>query len=263
MAATVENIVRIAALAAASTNDLLLWSSPWVVSPCSCAKRNATVATLPTAVTTGIIYGIAEPLFTSLLVWVSVPPWLLVLALQLLHGFGGVLGPLCMIIMLHAGEQRASESSKSSDEVSTDADRVTTVTRWKFVLPYLFAVQTSAASNAALLLWVQSFGASSRPGSSLYLSISDLCALGAVVAARYGDYNIAETCHRAQYLGHRGWTYGKHQLRSLALLVAVRMAMRLVLGMSVFLAFFPGDPDLLFGSHRWQWMRDLTGNDLQ
>lgn len=260
MIESIESAVWLAALTVAVANETVLPFNQWIISPCINPHASGPVTRLPSATTTSVLYAISEPLYTAALVWLAAPPWWLVLALQLVHCHVGAWGTLIMKEMLRAGTS-PDYSAEDKYDAPLDRDRAS---RWPCVLLYHLAVQTSAASNAAVLLWLQSFGASSRPQQSTHLAISDLCALGAVIIARYADYSIANVCHRAQYLGQRrGRHLVRHSLCCLAMLLLGRAAMRWVLGMSVVLGRYPGDSELLFGSHRWQWIRDSTGNDLQ
>jgi hypothetical protein len=243
-------------------NEILLFSGQWVVSPSTCSNRNAPANVLPSALITSLVYGVVEPLYTALLVWASTPPWLLVYALKIYYFIVAGFATLIMGSLISPPTAESTQLSKDGTHGTPSPGRTNKWTKLFFVSPYHLALQLLAASNAALVLYLQSFGATSRPGGTTMI-VLDCCALSTILMGAYIDYHFGSFCLRATYLGQYGWRYAKDQLICLAVVIVSRMIMRYLLGMSLFLAQYPGGPDVLFGSDRWQWIRDITGTDIQ
>jgi hypothetical protein len=49
-------------------NEILLLLGQWVMSPSTCSNKYDVANTLPSALVTSLVYGVAEPLYTALLV---------------------------------------------------------------------------------------------------------------------------------------------------------------------------------------------------
>ena len=243
-------------------NEILQFSGQWVISPSTCSRKSAPANVLPSAIITSLVYGVVEPLYTALLVWASTPPWLLVYAFNIYYFIVAGYGTLIMGSLITSPTTESTTVSKDSTHGTSSRGRTIKWTKLFFVSPYHLALQLLAASNAALLLYLQSFGAASRPGDTTMIAL-DCCALGTISMGAYMDYHFGWFCLRATYLGQYGWKYAKDQLICLAVVIVSRMIIRYLLGMSLFLAQYPEGPDVLFGSNRWQWIRDITGADIR
>jgi hypothetical protein len=187
---------------------------------------------------------------------------MLVYALKIYYFIVAGFGSIFMVQLIPFATEESTQPSKDDIHGTSSPGRTTRWARLFIVLPYHFALQLLAASNAALLLYLQSLGAASRPGSTTMIFM-DCCALATILMGAYSDYHFGSLCQRATYLGQYGWTYAKDQLICLAVVIVSRMIMRYSLGMSLFLAQYPEGPDVLFGSDRWQWIRSITGTDIQ
>ena len=175
-------------------------------------------------------YAIAEPIVVLVLRASGIPPWILTLGL----------GPFCAsaaFIFVLARDPELPEyiSSAKDKEESSDFTQRHQVKSAVALLPCVFA---SALTNAALLLFGQSLYASWIQQRYYITYILGPWAIVVSLVCRYSEYVIYKGTGRPVELQElcRSSVWGPAVL-CLALLFAVRMIMRMIVGVEPFLAF--------------------------
>jgi len=252
--------------------ELSLIFSTWLISlPANPEHRPQDALSRQTIRTA--LYAISEPVYTQLLLRVTLAPPLLALGISTIHlmmstsfvdSVNIVLAQLIpksssSVTISHAEKsqpalkpQDQSPSHERVDEIRAEYNRMCSAFEYVYT-------QTSAASNASLLILGQYLLVANEDNSSTPIWLSAF-AFAFFLVSRMADYSMASVTERSLFLGQRGLTSDTwRQIQLLVVYHVVRTVARLSLGMgSLGMLEKTAAIERIFRPGRDAWWQDLV-----
>lgn len=242
-------VLKILACGFAFLNELALLSSPWICAP-SPAPRGAGVIRMPSPAFTSIAYAIAEPLLVAFIASNGIFAWIpLMLSVQHLW-FGALAGVYLIHLTKDCFSIQPAEISSSKiaapeahekRDVERQPSELASKRVWRpavqMYIATLFPVLTAASSNGTLLLFISDLGIYvSDKNADLLLWLS-YAALVCYVASRMADVQLSQLSSRKWLWQYETLDDLRTNVVFLALLMSVKISMRMLLGHDAFPLF--------------------------
>lgn len=255
--------------------ELTLIFSTWIVSlPAKPEHRSQNAFSIQLLRTA--LYAISEPVYILLLLRTTLAPPILVIGTSCIYLGMATSFTSSMNVALAKSIHGASSSSMTVPETEKPqttpqlreqpmdpeltSESRSEIDRLFPVFEYVFT-QTSAASNASLLLLGQYLAVTNEEDSSTTMWLS-IFALTFFLISRMVDYSIASLTQRPLFLGQRGLAADTwRQIQLLVVYFVVRTAVRLTLGMSSLGVFENAEViEQLFKPGRDAWLQNFVLN---
>ena len=224
---------------ASGLTELSLVFSTWIISLPAYSEHRSQGTVSRQALATAL-YAISEPIYTSLLLRVALAPPILVIGTSTIHLTTSTLFTDSLKVVLaksiHASDSSGTVShvEKLQSEQPLDSENVNEIRAEYYRICWVFEyalAQTSAASNASLLLLDQYLLVANEDNSSTPMWLSAF-GFAFFLISRMADYSMASVIQRPLFLGQRGLIADTwRQVQLLIFYLMVRIAVRLALGM--------------------------------
>lgn len=244
-----------------AANELALPFNPWLFSSASNLDSDWQ-DWFPSTSLCASIYAISEPLWTFGLLLVPLTPLILVLGTGIAHLTVSQLLIQASRLVEIERRHRLSRSKdtgvkrESGNEVRSRSGEKGSDGAYLLKTTAVALTQTTAASNASLLLLAQSLNASGSTNmhSSVYNGLS-FFALLFFLCSRMADHKVSKQTKRAFRIIGKEHKEAANQLKSLGWLVLARATIRRCIGMATLGVLETQDTDLMaarYNSERYQ-----------
>lgn len=240
----------------AAMNEVFLLSSGWIVAP-----SRTRIFCFPHPILTSVAYGVADPLITAAILWSKANPVFFLMQASLSHLL------ICSSSSTEIFESLLAASGMSEGDASEKAREARLEEAHSTPPPppslaftttmLTLSAVTAAERNAALLLLGQSLKAPSGFGYEPLFVFIKWLAVCMYFASWHGDYILSLASGRRWFpiFRTKSLAGAKAVLLSLAALLTVRTALRLALGLPLFIGFGFGVMDsALFEPGEREWL---------
>ena len=229
------NALRMAITAVTLSNEAVLLTSSWIVSP-SPTSPSADAIPLPPPAWTAIVYATAEPLLLWLFQQTRIAPWIfLINTPHHLWVCEIAAAYLCQLLLCQTRSPEDSISISDQWEARSPLPRDTQHNKaWQVCLAALWPVLSAAASNAALLLFTCSLDDCAEEESAGLLLLFGWLGFVLYLGSRHGDLRIGKMAQRWPLWNHDARTRVNGYLLCIGMLFAIKATTRTLLGMNAF-----------------------------
>ena len=232
-------VLKSITIAVTSLNELVLCTSQWIISP------SHPPTPFPYPLYTSIAYALAEPLYAILITRMGVQAWINLLGTSQ-HFWVCQLAMDYIVYVINsqrplptrppeisttgeAGEKRTFYASETQPDHSEAPRSV-----WQTYVAVLFPVQSTAACNAALLLFASDLDASLRHDNANVILFFSGFAIVIYLGSRYADFTISHRTYKVSLWKPRSHKNLALQLGCLVLLLSLKTGIRILLGLHPF-----------------------------